>query len=136
MMRQYVDKSLGQDEHIVVRGRWPMVFWVTAWAALIVLGVVLVGVYIFVRSALTMLTTEFAVTDHRVILKRGLINRETHELAVASVEGVSLHQTVLGRIFNYGTLTVTGTGEAVIRFPPMADPVQFRRAIETGRERS
>jgi uncharacterized membrane protein YdbT with pleckstrin-like domain len=133
-MAKYVDSSLGEHERIVLRGRWPMVFWLGAWLALIFLGVFLVGIWIFVHSAVVMSTTEFAVTNHRVILKRGLLNRDTRELAVASVETVQLHQSLLGRIFNYGSLAVTGTGDTIIIFPPMADPVAFRRAIESTRE--
>jgi uncharacterized membrane protein YdbT with pleckstrin-like domain len=132
-MAQYVDQSLGENERVVLRGRWPMVFWVGAWLALIFLGVIIVGVWIFLQSTITMLTTEFAVTDQRVVLKRGFINRDTRELAVRSVETVQLHQSVLGRLFNYGSLVVTGTGDSVIVFPPMSDPVSFRRAIESSR---
>ena len=80
-----------------------------------------------------MTTTDFAVTDRRVILKRGWLNRTTQELAVESVEGVSLNQSLIARLFGYGRIIVTGTGDAVIEFPPMANPVEFRRAIETAR---
>jgi uncharacterized membrane protein YdbT with pleckstrin-like domain len=132
-MAQYVDQSLGENERVVVRGRYPMVFWLGAWLALIVLGIIIVGVWIFLQATITMLTTEFAVTNKRVILKRGFINRDTRELAVGSIESVQLHQSVLGRIFNYGSLSVTGTGDAIIVFPQMADPVAFRRAIESSK---
>jgi len=132
-MAQYVDKSLAADEHIVMRGRWPAIYWFWAWAALILLGVFVIGVVIFAIAAIRMSTTEFAVTDQRIILKRGFIRRETHEIAVHSVEGANLVQSFWGRIFGYGRLIVTGTGDARIVFPPMADPVEFRRAIENGR---
>jgi hypothetical protein len=71
-----------------------------------------------------MWTTDFAVTNRRVVLKRGWLNRRTQELAVESVEGVSLDQSLIAR---------SGTGEATIVFPPMAHPVSFRRAIESAR---
>ncbi|MGE0046846.1 MAG: PH domain-containing protein [Hyphomonadaceae bacterium] len=132
-MAQYVDQSLAENETIEMRGRWPLVFWLAAWAVLLLLGVFVVGVIIFAIAAIHMLTTEFAVTDQRVILKRGLIARDTQELAVSSVEGVQLEQSIIGRIFGYGRLIVTGTGEARIVFPPMAEPIEFRRAIENGR---
>lgn len=133
---RYIDESLAPGEVILQRGEWPKIFWVGAWAALIFLGVILVGVFIFVRSAVIMSTTDFAVTNRRVILKRGWLNRRTQELAVESVEGVILDQSLVARIFGYGHVIVTGTGDAVIRFPAMAHPVAFRRSIEAARAES
>lgn len=134
-MAQYVDKSLATDEAILMRGRWPLFYWVGAWLQLIVLGIVIVGVVLFIVALVRMTTTEFAVTDKRVILKRGWIRRTTEELAVESIEGVHLDQSIWGRLFRYGRIVVTGTGEAQIHFPPMAEPIAFRRAIEDARSR-
>lgn len=130
---RYIDESLAADETILRRGKWPGVFWFGAWAALLLLGIIVVGVIIFASAAIKMKTTDFAVTNRRVILKRGWLNRRTHELAVESVEGVSLDQSLIARLFGYGRVIVTGTGDAVIAFPPMAEPVAFRRAIEAAR---
>ncbi len=132
-MAQYVDKSLAPGERILVRGRWPIVLWLAAWLALFVLGVAIVGLFIFLWAVIKMSTTEFAVTNERIILKRGWLNRHTQELSVGSVEGVNLDQSILGRIFGYGAIHVSGTGDAHIAFPPMAHPVAFRRAIEEAR---
>jgi len=130
---RYIDHSLAPGETILQRGRWPGIFWLGAWLALIFLGIVLIGIYIFLRSVIIMATTDFAVTNRRIILKRGWLNRSTQEIAVESVEGVLLNQSILGRLFGYGRVIVTGTGEATIVFPPMAHPVDFRRAIESAR---
>ena len=135
-MSQYVDQSLAEGEHILMRGRWPAIYWIAACTALVVLGVFVVGVLIFLAAALHMWTTEFAVTDRRVLLKRGWLSRSNQELAVSNLEEVRLRQSLLGRLFGYGHVVVTGTGEGVIEFPPMADPIDFRRAIETARERA
>lgn len=134
-MVQYVDKSLAKDEVILVRGRWPVAYWVGAWALLLLLGVIIIGVFLFIRAVIRMKTTEFAVTDKRVIYKSGWLTRTTEELAVESIEGVHLDQSIWGRLFRYGTVVVTGTGEARIVFPPMAEPIAFRRAIEDARTR-
>lgn len=130
---RYIDESLAPGETIIARGKWPAIFWVGAWAALLLLGIILVGVFIFLTAWIKMSTTDFAVTNRRVILKRGWLNRHTRELAVESVEGVSLDQSLIARIFGFGRVVVTGTGEATIVFPPMAHPVEFRRAIEAAR---
>lgn len=133
---RYIDSSLASGETILKRGKWPAVFWFGAWAALIFLGIIIVGIFIFIRSVIVMTSTDFAVTDRRIILKRGWLNRSTQELAVESVEGVSLDQSLIARMFGYGRIVVTGTGDAVIVFPPMANPVEFRRAIESARSQA
>jgi uncharacterized membrane protein YdbT with pleckstrin-like domain len=130
---RYIDESLAPGETILQRGKWPTSYWVMAWASLIVLGIIVVGVFIFIGMVVKMKTTDFAVTNRRVILKEGWLNRRTHELSVASVEGVALTQTLWARLFGYGRVVVTGTGEATIVFPPMGKPVAFRRAIEAAR---
>lgn len=129
----YIDKSLAPGEDIVFRGRWPTIYWVGAWAALIFLGIIIVGIFIFIKAAIHMSVTQFAVTDRRVVLKRGWLNVHTYELATETVEGVQLVQTIWGRIFGYGRVVVTGTGDAQIVFPPMAHPIAFRRSIEAMR---
>lgn len=129
----YIDRSLAAGERVVCRGRWPLIHWLGAWAALIFLGIILIGVYIFIRAVVHMSVTEFAVTDRRIVLKRGLFNVHTKELATETIEGVQLVQSLWGQIFGFGRIVVTGTGDAQIVFPPMARPIEFRRAIETTR---
>jgi uncharacterized membrane protein YdbT with pleckstrin-like domain len=130
---RYIDQSLAPGETVLQRGRWPVIFWVGAWAALILLGVALVGIFIFLAAATHMWTTDFAVTNKRVVVKRGWLNRRTAELAVESIEGVVLQQSLWARLCGYGRVIVTGTGDAAIAFPPMGHPIAFRRAIEQAR---
>lgn len=127
---RYIDKSLAPGERVVARGEWPTLYWVGAWAALLLLGVIVVGVFIFVGLAVKMKTTDFAVTDRRVILKRGWLNLRTQEVAASSIETVEVAQSFLGRLFGYGRVRVTGTGDSHVVFPPMKHPISFRRAIE------
>jgi uncharacterized membrane protein YdbT with pleckstrin-like domain len=135
-MTHYVEQSLGDEETILVEGRFPSLYWAGAWLTLILLGPFLIGIYFFLRWAVHMSTTEFAVTDRRVILKRGLFGRSTQEIAIERVEGVQLEQSLWGRLFGYGRLDVRGTGDALIRFPTMTAPVKFRTAIDDARDRT
>jgi uncharacterized membrane protein YdbT with pleckstrin-like domain len=130
---RYIDESLAPGETVIRRGKWPFVFWLGAWAALLLLSIIVVGVFIFIGLVVKMKTTDFAVTNRRIILKEGWLTRHTSELAVENVEGVSLDQSLIGRLFGFGRVVVTGTGDATIVFPPMANPVDFRRAIESAR---
>jgi hypothetical protein len=99
-------------------------FW---WAAL-VLGVI--SVMLFFPAWLRSKSSEFAVTDKRVIIKVGWIRRRTLETMLAKVEGIGVDQTLSGRMLGFGTITVTGTGGTKEEFDRIADPLEFRRQVQ------
>ena len=82
----------------------------------------------FIRRA----STELAVTDQRVIYKTGLLARHTLEMNRAKVESVTVDQTVLARMFRYGTVTVRGIGSAFEPIRNISDPLTFRNYLTTG----
>jgi uncharacterized membrane protein YdbT with pleckstrin-like domain len=84
------------------------------------------------RAFLRRVTTEVAVTDHRVIFKSGLLSRHTIEMNRAKVESVDVDQTVLGRLFGYGTVIVRGTGGSLEPMQNISDPIAFRTHITVG----
>jgi len=99
---------------------------------LLLLGAVVFGVpgvVLALAAWLKRFGTEVAVTDRRVIYKTGLIQRHTVEINLDKVESVDVDQSVMGRLFGYGTVTIRGTGQAVEPLRDMADPLQFRSAI-------
>ena len=67
---------------------------------------------------------QFVLTSRRVIVKKGIIERKINELMLRKCEGIQVEQSILGRIFNYGTLLVT-TGEATNRYKNIKNPVKF-----------
>jgi uncharacterized membrane protein YdbT with pleckstrin-like domain len=75
------------------------------------------------------LGTEIAITDRRIIYKTGLVQRHTVEISMDKVESVDVDQSVLGRIFGYGTVTVRGTGEAAEPLRNVAAPIALRNAV-------
>jgi uncharacterized membrane protein YdbT with pleckstrin-like domain len=87
------------------------------------------GVLLAIAAWLKRFGTEIAVTDRRVIYKSGLIRRHTTEINMDKVESVDVDQSILGRMFGYGTVTIRGTGEAAEPFRDIADPIDFRNAI-------
>jgi uncharacterized membrane protein YdbT with pleckstrin-like domain len=74
--------------------------------------------------------SEFAVTDKRVLIKTGIVSRHTLETLLTKVENIGVEQTLWGRLFNYGTLYVTGTGSTRETFSGIHAPLDFRKAIE------
>ena len=86
------------------------------------------GLRAFIRRA----TTELAVTDHRIIYKTGLLARHTVEMNRDKVESVDVDQTLLGRIFGYGTVIVRGIGGSLEPIRNIGDPLTFRSYITAG----
>jgi uncharacterized membrane protein YdbT with pleckstrin-like domain len=73
--------------------------------------------------------TEIAVTNRRVIHKKGLIRRQTNEMNTDKVESVQVDQTFLGRMFDYGNVKILGTGEGFETLRTIASPLKLRNSI-------
>jgi uncharacterized membrane protein YdbT with pleckstrin-like domain len=74
-------------------------------------------------------TTETDVTSLRVVHKEGFIKRNTFEMSLDKVESVDVAQSILGRIFGWGDVTVKGVGEGHKTMNMIASPLQFRNHI-------
>ena len=96
---------------------------------MIVGGVFLLAALVaFNRALIARISSDYAVTNKRVILKTGLLSRSITELMLAKCEGISFDQPLLGKILGYGTLIIT-TGGVSNYFHKIADPRDFRNAI-------
>lgn len=74
--------------------------------------------------------SEFAITNKRVVIKVGFINRKTLEMVLTKVETIRVDQSILGRVLNFGTIVVTGTGGTNEPFTLIANPLEFRRQVQ------
>ena len=132
----YIEKSLGHDEKLIARAHFHWWYSVKAWLALIFLFWLLGwGIFVFVAMMLRKRNTEIGVTTHRFIMKTGIFSLHTQEMAIHNIEGVKVDQGFWGRMFNFGHLRIEGTGVDAIQLPVIADPVAFRAAIETAKDR-
>lgn len=75
-------------------------------------------------------TSEFAVTNRRVLIKIGWLRRKSLELLLPKVEGIAVDQSLLGRMLNFGTIGVRGTGGSREPFPNISEPLEFRRQVQ------
>jgi len=75
-------------------------------------------------------TSEFVITNLRIILKVGILSTKTLEILLKKVETISIHQGLLGRIFNYGTVRVSGTGGGISAFAFIRSPNEFRENVQ------
>ena len=129
-MSSYVEGNLIKDEKIQYEGKTSL------WSLLpkIILGLLLlplygVGLLLWVSAAITYYTTELAITNKRVIAKFGLIRRQTIEMNISKVESIQVEQSILGRIFNFGSVLVSGAGDPKAPIRGISDPLKFRNSF-------
>ena len=139
----YIEANLLPGETVVQRARLHWIVFLKAIAVVVVglavlviqpvVGAILVGIGLLMALPpwLERTTSEFGVTSKRVIIKVGLIRRRTLELLIRQVEAISVEQSLTGRIFNFGTITLTGTGGVRETFHNIANPLEFRRSIQS-----
>jgi uncharacterized membrane protein YdbT with pleckstrin-like domain len=154
-MARYIDEILQPGERVLYSTNAHWIFllpailaWIVALAVLalfwqttadgpkilwlIVAGVVaLAALYWTVKGWFHRFSTETDVTNLRVVHKTGFIKRRTFEMALDKVESVDVNQTILGRILNYGDVTINGVGEGRETIRTIASPLAFRSSITT-----
>jgi uncharacterized membrane protein YdbT with pleckstrin-like domain len=91
------------------------------------------GLFKFAHMMIIRLTTEIAVTSRRVIYKHGLVARFVGEISIDRIESVNVFQSVLGRLFDFGSVIIHGMGVGQVYLPPIRNPLKFRKAIEYAR---
>jgi uncharacterized membrane protein YdbT with pleckstrin-like domain len=163
-MASYIERSLGEGETVITRAHFHWLYVTAAWLALLLpallvlaalgwhlngsqdtggTGIVglslavpllLIGLWIFLAMMIQKWTTEIGVTSHRFVMKTGLFTLRSNEIALPNIEGVKVVQNFIGRIFDYGTVRIEGTGVDAVTTPTIADPVGFVRGIQTAKE--
>jgi len=152
-MGRYIDEILQPGEKVLYSTNAHWVFYlpaIGAWILAIVLfilsrgatvdGLILlclaasavvaiVALYWTARAWFHRFTTETDVTNMRVVHKTGFIKRRTFEMALDKVESVDVNQSILGRILNYGDVTIQGVGEGRENITTIGAPLDFRNHI-------
>ena len=152
-MGRYIDDILQPGEKVLYSTNAHWIFYLPAMAAWIVAAVLLflsratvteglillclsasavaaiVGLYWTMRAWFHRWTTETDVTNMRVVHKTGFIKRRTFEMSLDKVESVDVNQSILGRILNYGDVSIFGVGEGNKTISTIASPLEFRNYI-------
>jgi uncharacterized membrane protein YdbT with pleckstrin-like domain len=116
------------EEIVVYEGKkslWSLFHLIVAGA--LTLPVMGIGLGFWLSAFLTYISTELAVTNKRVIAKTGFIRRETIEINLIKVESIQVNQGIFGRIFNFGSLKINGTGSSSAPITGICNPLVFRR---------
>lgn len=153
-MSSYVDSVLAEGERIVYRAaisRWKFFpsYVVGSLLVLAAAGVyvargnngveslamvavpLVIGLAAILSAVIRRQTTELVLTDRRIITKRGLISRDTVEMNLNKVESLHVNQSLIGRIFDYGDVTVVGTGASLEPLLGISSPIELRKRIGT-----
>jgi len=154
LMAKYVERNLLDDEQVVYKGtlHWivfiPGLFLIlmgvlltmagysipdlfdSGWIVFAVLPVVFIyikGSYVLFVALIKSITTELAITSTRIIVKTGLIRRNTTELLHSKVESLNVNQSITGRILGFGTVIINGTGGIKTPIRHVSKPLEFRK---------
>ena len=156
----YIEQNLSSGENVLYRTRLHWIVMVTPCVAAILLGVAGIGLLVgamsdiahqgsssgafagvgvllliiaamFVAAAYwKRAATEMAVTNKRVLVKRGILTRRSIEIMLGKIESITVDQTLSGRMFSFGTIVVRGTGGTPEPFAKIAHPLEFRRKVQ------
>jgi uncharacterized membrane protein YdbT with pleckstrin-like domain len=151
-MGRYIDEILQPGEKVLYSTNAHWIFYLPALAAWVVVALLLaasavptltlicwaaaaivavLALYWTFKAWFHRMTTETDVTNLRVVHKTGFIKRRTFEMALSKVESVDVTQSILGRILNYGDVTINGVGEGTQTIRTIAAPLAFRNSITT-----
>jgi uncharacterized membrane protein YdbT with pleckstrin-like domain len=146
----YVEQSLDPEETLLFEARFHWLCHVLALTALgvpvklamwigrnttepattILLGGSAVTFALLLRQVMPIWTTEIAVTDNRLIVKRGWLARSSDELQLKAIEQVNFSQGIIGRLLDVGRISVHGNGDDELRIPPVVNPIALIKVVE------
>lgn len=152
-MARYIDEILQPGEKLLYSTNVHWIFYLPAIGAWLVAAVLLVVARMFIQDFVVLFclaaaaiaglaalyltfqawfrrwTTETDVTNLRVVHKEGFIKRRTFEMSLDKVESVDVSQSIMGRLLNYGDVTILGVGEGRKKIETIASPLAFRNFI-------
>jgi len=122
-MGMYVNNSLVNNEKVLYTGAfalWDNFFWIV-----ISFGILLIPIFLFQKFS------EIAITNNRVVGKSGILRRKTYDFGLKNIESIDVKQTILGRIFGYGDIVITGSGASNLLIPAIKSPEEFKKQLNS-----
>ena len=144
---KYIDIHLMPGEQILHRGymhKMPIIIYSLAIAPIMLILFILlialnskgfayliliawIGSIVMLRLALK--RTEMAVTNKRVIIKKGIFATRSLELIISKIESVVVDKGLIGNMFDYGDVMIIGSGGTKELLKWVKSPVDFRNAV-------
>ena len=143
----YIQRSLISGESLVYRTRlhWnvlikPMIWGgvpvgagcavLTSRYAVAAWVLIPLGLFLLIFAFINYFSSEFGVTNKRVLIKTGFMGTHSFEMLLAKVEAIGVDQTLVQKILNYGTIVISGTGGSKEKLPQIKGPFEFRRRVQ------
>lgn len=146
--RFYTERSLAPGEHIICSTKLhpilllgPFILFLVALlftiitfiygGKLIFLGLLALAIAPFplINAYVKRTTTEYSLTNRRLIFKSGVLRTLSKETNLKSIMAISLDQSIFGRIYDFGTITINCVA-SVQHFVGIAHPLELKYAIE------
>ncbi|MDP6217460.1 MAG: PH domain-containing protein [Alphaproteobacteria bacterium] len=131
---KFIKSTLPDNETIEMEIAFHWTHSLIAWLALFFLGWLIVGIFIFISMYIEKWTTERALTNKRLVIKRGLISRQTEEMSFNRIEEVNLNQSILQRLLGSGNIRITGTGSGEVVMKNIDDPLAVQKKLNEVRQ--
>lgn len=154
----YIESNLLDDEHLVHKSHLHWIIFIKTffWLIIAIAVYVLVPPYYYapagaepiplhkialfipvlftltyaIAAQIRYKTSEFGITDKRIMIKLGFIRRYTFENFLQKVESIQIYQSILGRMLNYGSIIIHGTGGSREVYALINDPLLFRKMAQ------
>lgn len=141
----YIENNLMSGESVIYSAKlhWVVFLWPAIWLVIALIlfssggdaaaaggGAIVIAILTGIASFITYSTSEFGITNKRVLAKVGFIRRNSLEVLLTKVEGIQVNQGILGRILGYGSIVVSGTGGSKDPFHKISAPLEFRRKAQ------
>ena len=94
---------------------------------------IFMAVFALIWGAIYWMTYHFSsltIKKSQIILCTGFLVRKTIDIPLSKIESIDISQSIIGSIFHYGTLVITGTGGSRQMINYLNRPLTCRRYIE------
>ena len=89
----------------------------------------LIAIFSWLNQGLVYLTSDFIITNQRIIMREGFFFRHSTETRLAAVAEIKVDQSLLGRFMNFGNITVNSFGGGAEIFADINSPYAFQRKV-------
>lgn len=128
-MGKYVDSNLVNGEVVVYEAKYHWIYLGINVVIAVLFCWLILPLFSLAWMYLRIKTDEFVITNKRLIIKTGIISRQTMELQLSKVETVNIKQGIFGRMIGYGTIIASGTGGSYRAISMISEPNEFRKAF-------
>lgn len=147
MIMAYIDQNLLTDEQILYRTKkhyiiyliplvWTIAtvfFYFSANPIIVKISYIFAigAVFNWLNALLIYYTADFAVTNKRISMKEGFFFRHSNDTRLTTISNVTVNQSLLGQLLNYGTVVINTFGGTADPFSEIDSPLAFQKMLQS-----